>query len=808
MPLSIKQYAVIFALFAIFLFSGFAYKLNKNLEKTRQLIDISQKAIAERELENAVNLANNRIKTSSTKLTQWEEIKQQINEPHIFTYWYTNRLAQTPYELKQYTSDLMIYDENGSALASIGNNILPHNINISTIKELTFTVSSDHDVTYISPIYGDEASRNIIGYLSVRLQLLPLLNTFSNFIHIEPDTLNLNSENYNQFIRELNPGLFSYKLRKDEGISMLETQMRASLIELVFIVVTPTLLLYALLVYIIGIPLNGINKYINSLRTIPESISSSYNNLFQVKELQSVYQSLNKYHSELSQKEKHLSLTLNSIGDAVITTDSSNCIVRMNPVAEKLTGWSFEDARGKLLSQVLNIINASSRNIVEKPFDEVIKMGSIVHLSKDVILISKDNTEYHISDSAAPIRDDNGVIRGMVLVFNDITSQKAKDDQLQHSMKMDALGKLTGGIAHDFNNLLSIILGYSELLMSQLSGLPKQLGYVKQIYNAGDRARILTSKLLTFSRKKIPVASVTDINHQINDVQHMLEKTLTARIELKFELEENLWPVYLDQNQLQDSILNICINAMHAMPDGGLLTLNTQKIHISDADREYFDLKTGDYVLLSITDTGTGMSPDIRQRIFDPFFTTKGEKGTGLGLSQVYGFVQQSGGTVHVQSELDHGTCISMYFPRYKTVDAGSDIKRKTVKQPIQAIASENKTILVVDDETSLLELTCQILSEHGYHTFSANSAEAALQVLKQQPVDLLISDVIMPGVDGYQLAEIVTEHYPDIKIQMVSGYTDDRSNNISDNKFGKELLHKPFTTDELLIRVRGILDA
>lgn len=807
MPLSIKQYVFIIALIVILLFSLFAYKINSNLEQTRQLINSTQKTTAQHELENAIESAIDRIKASSTKLTQWEEIKQQIHEPHIFTYWYTNRLAQTQYELKHYTSELMIYNGNGNALAKIEGNILPHNINISNIDDLLLTVSSDRDISYISPIYDNEDDRNIIGYLSARLQLLPLLNSFSNFLHIEPDTLVLNSENITHQFNALTPELFSYDLRRGEGISMLETQMQKSIIELVLIVVIPTLFLYALLVYVIGIPLNGINNYINSLRTYPETTRSNYRRLFQVKELESVYESLNKYHSELSRKEKHLSLTLNSIGDAVITTDSSNCIVRMNPVAEKLTGWSFEKANGKLLSNVLNIINASNRDIVENPFNEVIKMGNIVHMSKDVILISKDNSEYHISDSAAPIRDDNGDIRGMVLVFNDISSQKLKDEQLQQSMKMDALGKLTGGIAHDFNNLLSIILGYSELLISQLSSQPKQLDYIKQVYNAGDRARILTSKLLAFSRKKIPIASVTDINQQINDVHHMLEKTLTARIELKLGLEENLWPVYLDQNQLQDAILNISINAMHAMPDGGLLTINTQKTHLSETDQKHFDLKAGDYVLLSITDTGTGMSQDIRQKIFDPFFTTKGKNGTGLGMSQVYGFVQQSGGSVQVYSEPGHGTCISIYFPRYEAVDAVSDIDRKTAKQPAKTLTGGNETILVVDDEPGLLEISCQILSERGYNTLSATSAEATLLVLEAQPVDLLITDVIMPGVDGYQLASIVAEQYPHVKIQMVSGFSDDRSKLIPDSQLDKTLLHKPFTSEELLIQVREALD-
>jgi PAS domain S-box-containing protein len=252
----------------------------------------------------------------------------------------------------------------------------------------------------------------------------------------------------------------------------------------------------------------------------------------------------------------------------------------MNPVAEQLTGWSFADAEGKPVKLVFNILDASSRKNIDDPFDTVIDTGQIVHLSENTVLVSKDETEYLISDSAAPIRDSSGNIRGMVLVFNDITERKTKDEQLLQSQKMDALGKLTGGIAHDFNNLLGVILGYSELLTPLLKDQSRPLRYAEQIHAAGERARKLTAKLLAFSRKETPEAAVTDVNQLIVSEQHMLEKTLTARVELKLQLEDNLWPVYLDQGQLRDTILNISINAMHAMPNGGRLTISTKIISI------------------------------------------------------------------------------------------------------------------------------------------------------------------------------------------------------------------------------------
>lgn len=568
MILSVKQYAVLFALLITLLVSAFTYQISTKLDTTRQQIEASQKSTAKNELQHAVALTMGNIRQSVDKLSQWQEVKQQLDNPDIFAYWYTVRFKKFSFDLHKYTQELMIYDVNGKALDRLNNNVLPSSIDIKSAAEFCFRILNGREIITISPVYKEGKNGFITGYLSTRIQLLPLLKSLSPFQYIELGTLQLHTEDPALFITKLQADHFSYDLHKAEGIVVLEAQMRESLIELLFIIVIPIMVLFAVLIFFIGIPIKEIDNYINRLRTNPEVINEkSYHSIFEIKELNSVYESLIKYHTALSQKEEHISLTLNSIGDAVITTDSENRVVRMNPVTEQLTGWSFVEAEGKPVKQVFNLLDALSRKTIDNPFDTVIDTGQIVHLSKDAILISKDTTEYHISDSAAPIRDSEGKIRGIVLVFNDITERKMKDEQLQQSMKMDALGKLTGGIAHDFNNLLGVILGYSELLKLHLKGQAKTLRYAEQIHLAGERARKLTAKLLTFSRKQPPEASVTDVNQLILSDQHMLEKTLTARVELKLKLEEDLWPVYLDPGQLRDAIFNICINAMHAMPD-------------------------------------------------------------------------------------------------------------------------------------------------------------------------------------------------------------------------------------------------
>jgi len=382
--------------------------------------------------------------------------------------------------------------------------------------------------------------------------------------------------------------------------------------------------------------------------------------------------------------------------------------------------------------------------------------------------------------------------------------REQQEEKLRRSQKMEALGKLTGGIAHDYNNMLGIIMGYAELVEEQVKDQPELAEFVNEIYHAGKRGANLTQKLLSFSRQKSSDANMLDINAVLHEQQHMLEKTLTARITLKLELAEDLWRVWLDRNDLEDSIINMSINAMHAIEGNGKLTIETRNEIITKIDAESLQIEPGDYILLSITDTGTGMDQLTKEKIFDPFYSTKGEKGTGLGLSQVYGFVERSHGSIQVYSELGHGTRLTLYFPR--DLEGENEEYSEEINNEIKLTGTE--TILIVDDEPALVKLSFTILTKAGYHVITAGSAKEALEILEHESksVDVLLSDVIMPDMDGYQLAAIVIKKYPNIKIQMASGFSDDRHLDIIDENFREALLNKPYHSTALLKRIRELL--
>ena len=674
-------------------------------------------------------------------------------------------------------------------------------------------------------------------------------------------------------------------------------------------------------------------------------LGDEFNNMCQnvILREQDVLQSKEQIKSLLEkteEREQDLSITLNSIGDAVITTDAAGIVTRMNPVAEELTGWSSDEAAGEVLNTIFPIINASTRKPIANPVDKVLKKGETVFLSNHTTLLSKNGKEYQIADSAAPIRNGDDNILGMVLVFNDVTEQyrlreqadlaqralenkekeqreilnfmvngvisidedgmvlsfnkaaerlfgytssdiiggninnlmlepfaskhneylknyiqtgeakviglgrdveglrkdktvfsmrllaaelpkgengkrrfigscldltyiKQQEEQLRRSQKMDALGKLTGGIAHDYNNILAIILGYTEQIHSHLKNSTRVEKYADNIKHAAERGSKLTKKLLTFSRSKQPNLGVVDINNILLEQQHMLNQALTARITLSLDLEEDIWFVELDSSDLEDAIINMSINALHAMESGGHLTISTRNQKLQSMDVQHLSIKAGDYVLLTITDTGCGMDATTKDKLFDPFYSTKGELGTGLGLSQVYGFVERSAGMIKVYTEVNQGTSFTLYFPKSK-ISANTE---ETSDIGITLDLGGTETLLVVDDEQSMVDLEYEIFTALGYRVLTANDGIQALAVLEKEKVDLIISDVIMPRMDGYQLAEKVRKLYPQILIQMMSGFTDERHIGVVDESLHQNVLHKPFTSKVLLTRVRKLLD-
>ena len=506
----------------------------------------------------------------------------------------------------------------------------------------------------------------------------------------------------------------------------------------------------------------------------------------------------------LSKNEQNLSITLNSIADAVISTNAQGMITRMNPVAEKLTGWTETESRGLSIEKVLSISDYETRENIDNPLNKIISTGETVHLNQDTILHSKDGNEYLIAESAAPIKDKEQ-ISGMVLVFNDVTERKKQEEQLRQSQKMDALGKLTGGIAHDYNNMLGIVLGYVELAQSSTDEPEELDDYLNEILRTTNRGVQLTKKLLSFSRKKASTRATMNINTLLLDEKTLLSKTLTSRIQLTYDLHENLWPTELDAGDLEDAIINMCINAMHAIEDTGKITIKTGHFQHTRLEEDHVHLPLGDYVTLSITDTGSGMTKETQQRLFEPFYSTKGERGTGLGLSQVYGFVERSNGTIKLYSELGHGSRFIFYFPR--CLDGEVQQPTPTKEEDIKKLQG-SETILVVDDEKDIVNIASKNLRTHGYNVFTAADGLKAIDVIKQESIDLVITDVIMPNMDGYHLAEYLQQNFPNIKIQIVSGFADDRHKVLTNKQLHENILDKPYTSIELLKRIRQLLDS
>jgi len=401
--------------------------------------------------------------------------------------------------------------------------------------------------------------------------------------------------------------------------------------------------------------------------------------------------------------------------------------------------------------------------------------------------------------------DKNGKPVRMIGVDTNITLRKEHEKQISHNQKMDALGKITGGIAHDFNNLLGIILGYTQLLKSSQDMKPGLSSYIEQIHKAGERGAKLTKKLLSFTSKQAYETEKTDLKIVLLQQQDMLQKTLTVRIKLIFEFADEIWPVFINSSQLEDAILNMGINAMHAMDDdnsGHKLTISVSNQTLSNSKAHTLDLEEGDYVLLCLSDTGCGMDEATKTQIFEPFFTTKGDKGSGFGLSQVFGFVERSKGVIVVNSKEGIGSQFLIYLPRYypETKEISETRTRKVV-------SGGSESILLVDDELALLNMLANVLKQKGYQVFTAGCGKDALQILKLEKIDLMITDMIMPKMDGNELSYIVQNKYPDIKIQLVTGYTETQNQDMVDKELHNNIIYKPYNIEKTLIKIRELLN-
>lgn len=426
--------------------------------------------------------------------------------------------------------------------------------------------------------------------------------------------------------------------------------------------------------------------------------------------------------------------------------------------------------------------------------------------SVEILNYRKDGTPFWNALSLNPVHDEHGVLVNFVGVQNDITERKRLEDQLRQSQKMEAIGQLAGGIAHDFNNLLTVITGYSALLLKLPDNDHNVRKSLNAINEAGKRAATLTRQLLGFGRKTILQPKILDLNSVVTETGELLCRLIGEDILFTTVLAPDLSPVKVDPSQLDQILMNLAVNARDAMPTGGRLTIETTNVVLGDDyATTHIHCKAGQYVMLVMTDTGCGMTPDVMARIFEPFFTTKEVgKGTGLGLAMVFGIVQQSGGTINVYSEPGHGTTFKIYFPAVtgqptSENDPGSNRH-----------ISGHETILLVEDDESVRELAVTSLKMYGYKVLTATNGKEALQIVRSSTngsVDLVLTDVVMPGISGPDLARMLQIQYPRLKILFMSGYTDDAVVRHGLLEADVAFIQKPYTPVGLVQKVRQVLD-
>jgi two-component system cell cycle sensor histidine kinase/response regulator CckA len=421
-------------------------------------------------------------------------------------------------------------------------------------------------------------------------------------------------------------------------------------------------------------------------------------------------------------------------------------------------------------------------------------------------IVRPDGAVRWIRDKAFPVRDESGRITRIAGTAEDITEHRQLEAQLRQTQKLESIGQLAGGVAHDFNNWLTVISGCTELVAEMLPAEPAAGELVAEIKHAGERAAALTRQLLAFSRREVLAPAVIDLNTVVADTEKLLRRILGEDIVLTTVLTPTISRVRVDAGQWIQILMNLAVNARDAMPTGGKLTIETREVHLDEAyTKLHPSVRAGHYVVLAVSDTGAGMTSDVKARIFDPFFTTKplGE-GTGLGLAVVHGIVEQSGGHIGVYSEPGIGTTFNLYLP---TVEADADSSMKESSAPARPHGTE--TILLVEDEDSVRRITARILRRHGYTVLEASGGAAALDLLKHEHrnVTLLITDVVMPHMDGRELAETVQACYPEIKVIYTSGYTEDAVVRHGILHAEVAFLQKPHTSAMLIGKIREVLD-
>jgi two-component system, cell cycle sensor histidine kinase and response regulator CckA len=492
---------------------------------------------------------------------------------------------------------------------------------------------------------------------------------------------------------------------------------------------------------------------------------------------------------------------LNSSADAVVVYDLEGKTQYVNPSFTRIFGWSAEEVLNSRMPYLPDSEREASMNLIE----HLIRDGKPC-TGFETKRYTKDGRILDISLSGSHFHDHERKAAGMIVVLRDITERKLLEEQLRQAAKMEAIGGLAGGIAHDFNNLLTAVIGYSNLLMERMPKEGFNYDKLTQICRAAERAAGLTQQLLAFSRKQVLDVHTLDLNEVISGMEEMLRRLIGEDIDLAAVYLPSLGKVKADPGQIEQILMNLVINSRHAMPSGGRLTIETADSFLDqEYARPHTEVEPGWYAMFAVSDTGHGMDAKTMSRIFDPFFTTKDKGvGTGLGLSTVYGIVKQHHGHVSVYSELNRGTTFKVYLPRVEDASQPTERGARSSSAPVGT-----ETILVVEDEDTVRELTCEALKMQGYYPLSAHDPEEAEALSRsfEGTIHLLLTDVVLPRMDGRTLFRKLSPQRPDMKVLYVSGYTENFIVHHGVLDSGVNFMQKPFTFQGLTRKVRDVLD-
>ena len=501
---------------------------------------------------------------------------------------------------------------------------------------------------------------------------------------------------------------------------------------------------------------------------------------------------------QLSVEKAYLEQLFERAPEGIVVVDNQSRILRANAEFTRMFGYPRKECLGKSLDHL----------IVPQDFrDEALTVtGKIINkesVSLETVRRRKDGSLINVSILGNPVRIQGGQV-AVFGIYRDVTSRRELEEQLRQAQKMEAVGRLAGGVAHDFNNLLTAILGYSELLLNGKRAPGKTACYAEEIRKAAERAKSLTTQLLAFSRKQILTPRTFPLGEVVTNIKPMLERLLSQDIELESRILSRDGNIRADRGQIEQVIVNLAVNAGDAMPNGGRITIEVSQAELDEQYSRSHSTLPGPYLCLRFSDSGSGIQPDVQKHIFEPFFTTKEQgKGTGLGLATVYGIVKQSGGHIEVRSESGQGTTFLVYFPRAAAPQQSLIPEEQESGTPVSSA-----TILVVEDEEGLRSLISEVLQERGYQVLEAPHGSHALLMAEAfgDPIQLLLTDVVMPEMSGRDLAQRLGVQRPDVKFLFMSGYSDDHVMGSAMNTRNSSFLQKPFTPEALLKKVQEML--